>query len=117
MITLSEATLKFHNFADAGQAVPVVGPLIASPLKAAISIIQLVVGTILGMITACIGACRHSNKTLNFSASCFEQARQGGSGLAYSLANIFTAGILAYRIKTEELINPFSSEVSLQTPC
>ncbi len=81
------------------QAFPVVGPLVVSPIKAVVSVAHLIVG-LAGSILFGTFAILSGNKTLSKMAfKSFAHTGLGLVGLAYSVGNFLTLGILAYKIE------------------
>lgn len=87
------------------QAVPVVGPLIGSPVKALVSLIELVVGFIFAVvlgIVSVLGCCCSNNFANEAGKGAFTagtHALLGLWGIGYSAANFLTLGILGFVIE------------------
>jgi len=81
------------------QAVPVVGPLIGSPIKATVSTVQAVAGLGAAIILAPVAAVTKNEKVIDYTCESFGQCGYGVMGLAYSIANIVTLGILGYKVE------------------
>lgn len=94
-----ECTWEIQRNLSRFQAVPVVGPLIFSPLKAVVSLVQLVVGFVIAILALAIGMICCSDKSLEVGIKAFAQSGMGLLGLAYSIANMLTLGIVAFCIE------------------
>lgn len=82
------------------QAIPLIGPLVVSPLKAAVSLVQFVVGFFFSVIcgSLCVmGVLSERLATSTFTA--LKHTGLGFIGLGYSLMNIFTLGILSMKVE------------------
>lgn len=81
------------------QNIPIVGPLIASPIKAVISTAQLIsaIAATVFLGSLAVVTWDETLRILTFEA--IAHCGLGLIGLIYSLSNIITLGIVAYKIE------------------
>jgi hypothetical protein len=94
-----------HEHLSKAQAVPFIGPVLISPIKATIGIIQIVAGIACSIFFLFYAACSCTKRRLTHSVTSLHHAKQGVTSFFYSLANILSAGYLAYR--REEIAKHF----------
>ncbi|MBA3603676.1 MAG: hypothetical protein H0W50_08560 [Parachlamydiaceae bacterium] len=92
-------TILIQQYLSQSQAIPVIGPLLVSPLKAVISAVQFVAGSALALISATFGSFFRSPSTMKFAATSGLHAGLGLLSLCYSLANIVSLGILGFYLE------------------
>ena len=101
---------------DKAQAMPVVGFIFVSPIKAIVSAVEFVIGfalTIIGALGTLLHLCftgKFSDSLSHFTWTAMKEAGLGLLGIAYSVCNILTLGILGYRIEG----NPCGSDPALR---
>lgn len=83
------------------QATPVVGPLVVSPIKAVVSLAETIVGVVgtifFGFLSALTGLT--SDDLIGYTFKSMGHVGLGLAGLAYSIANFATLGIVGYSIE------------------
>lgn len=83
------------------QTIPVIGPILFSPIKALTSLVEIIMGIALSVIFLVAGIlCCCSCYLYGKSIECITHTVTGTASLIYSLANILTLGILGYVIET-----------------
>lgn len=92
-----------QRYLSKGQAIPLLGPALVSPLKAVVSLVELVVGFIFAVIFAILTALTLclTNKDLSngLGKNAFTAATHSALGLVsfgYAVANMLSLGILGY---------------------
>ncbi len=82
------------------QAIPVFG-IAVSPVKAAVSIVQIIVG-LAGTIIFGVGVLLTNREAFGFgTVISFGISLAGATSLVYSIGNILTLGILGYKLEKE----------------
>ena len=99
-----EANSKLQSGLSKAQAFPVLGPAIASPIKLTCGIVQLIAGTFFGSLGSLSAMLASPNSRLSdygFSAlkNGSHLAAIGGQGIAYSVINMLTLGILGFLVE------------------
>ncbi len=92
-------TISLQQYLSESQAIPIIGPLLVSPLKAVISVVQLAAGSTLALLSATLGSLFRSPSTMKFAAISGLHAGLGLLSLCYSLANIISLGILGFYLE------------------
>lgn len=84
-----------------GQAVPVVGPLIVSPVKFCVSAIQCGIALPVGIVAAVAAGvfCCNCQPLTEFALASLVHAGMGGVGMTYSVVNILSLGILGFKLE------------------
>jgi hypothetical protein len=98
-----------HRFLDKAQAFPIVGPVLASPVKAIVSIAQTIVAIAAFVFFRALLSFTQNITIIRLSLEQSVQVILGIDGLTSSLANMITLGYAAY--KNEQQIStlaPFS---------
>lgn len=86
------------------QAFPILGPIFVSPVKALVSVVQLIVGTVAAIIFGSMTIVS-SNRIFNQKAfKSSEHAEMGLYGFIYSVSNFMTLGIVG--LKIEQMSKP-----------
>jgi len=98
---------KYQRWLAIGQAVPLVGPLFASPVKALMSTAQLVVGAVSALFFEFKSRQYADEAAHRFAVIGTNHFLMGSVGLIYSLINIRFFGYPALTI--EVLFNPLTS--------
>lgn len=97
-MTISESW-EFQRTLSAAQATPIVGPLLVSPVKAVVSIAQLIVGTVGSIFFGFLAALTFNDRLgeLAFKSLC--HTGMGFLGLLYSASNFLSLGIIGHNIE------------------
>ena len=82
------------------QAFPVLGFIIASPVKATVSVVQIVASGVLGGVSFGCGLFGNS-KSMDFAAKSLGCNFDGWVSLGYSAANIISLGILGIIVESQ----------------
>ena len=83
-----------------GQAIPVVGPLVVSPIKAVFSVAQLIAGIAGSILFGTLAIVSNFTRPLDEIAfKSLQHAGLGLIGLMYSVSNMLSLGIVAYRFE------------------
>ena len=90
---------EFQRNLSTAQATPIVGPLLVSPIKAVVSVAQLVVGAVGSIFFGLLAAISLNDKLgeLAFKSLC--HTGMGLLGLLYSASNFVSLGLVGYRIE------------------
>lgn len=81
------------------QSIPVVGPICISPIKAVVSIAQIIAGLAGTILFGPIAYFTHNNELALLSVHSFLYLGTGIIGLLYSVTNMLTLGILGLSIE------------------
>ncbi len=90
---------EFQRTLSVAQATPIMGPLLVSPVKAVVSIAQLIVGVVGSIFFGFFAALTFNDRLgeLAFKSLC--HAGMGFLGLLYSVSNFVSLGIIGYNIE------------------
>jgi len=103
-MSVSQVMYEAQDFLSIGQAIPIVGSSLLSPVKAGFSVIQTIYGLAKGVFFR-IASCFASTETQALKEKSFQAlafARSGLGHLAYSIVNFYTLGFFGLCV---ELIN------------
>lgn len=81
------------------QATPIVGPLFVSPVKAVVSIAQIIGGLVFGILFAPLSFVFNSEWLAGKSLACGGHLGLGFFSLGYSLTNIVSLGFVGYKFE------------------
>lgn len=84
------------------QAVPIVGPIVVSPIKASMSSLQISGGLAAGLGFAATTLISDNNKLKDYTIDSFAECGNGVISLAYSIVNIASLGIVGYAVENEK---------------
>ena len=96
-----------HRFLDKAQAVPLVGPVLASPVKTIVSIAQIVIAIAATVFLRVLLSFRQNRTLIQLSLKQSFQILQGIEGLISSTINMITLGYAGY--KNEHRLESLSS--------
>ena len=95
---------RFQRFLGEAQAFPILGPAIASPVKAGVGLVEVVGGiagaVIFGSCATVVGFCGGSNEWLsNRTIESGLYVGMGAASTVYGLSNMITLGITGYVVE------------------
>jgi len=92
-------SLHAHESLNKAQAIPVVGPLIASPIAAVVSLAQLIVGVVGGIFSLIVSVLTNGKHLSKPTFTLFGHAGLGLLHFTFATANILSLGYVAHKIK------------------
>ncbi len=75
------------------QAVPLIGPLLVSPVKAVVSLEQIIGGVAMTAILGSVGVITQNNWFIDKAVEGFDHVGQGVCSYSYAVINVCTFGI------------------------
>ena len=88
--------VSIQCYLSESQAIPIIGPSLVSPFKAALSTVQIIVGLVFTLISATLGRLCRSPAAMKFAATSGLHVGLGILSLCYSLVNMLSLGILGF---------------------
>jgi hypothetical protein len=82
------------------QAIPVVGFLLASPVKALFSTLEFIVGIAATIFFGTGAVLILNDKLAGYAWKALQHAGLGLTGICYSIGNVLSLGLLGYRIES-----------------
>ena len=82
------------------QAVPLLGPVVGSPIKAMVSTAQIVAAFVAIIFWGSLFSITQSSSMFDRTATSLGHLTMGAAGLAYSIVNLFTLGLSGFILET-----------------
>jgi hypothetical protein len=102
--------LSFNTMAEAqrdlsrSQAIPLVGPLFISPIKAVVSVAQTIAAVAVIIFVGMLAIIFENKKAIEVTLIAMAHASLGQLSFCYSIANMWTLGLVGYKV--EKLFAP-----------
>jgi hypothetical protein len=90
---------SLQRFLSTAQTIPLIGPVVFSPIKATVGVIEVIAGIILGSLSAVFGTLFLSEPLLKCAVKSIEIAGHGAISTAYAVGNFFSFGILGWGLE------------------
>lgn len=99
-MTKVETMLNVQRYLSRAQATPVIGPLLVSPVKAVVSTAQLIAGLVATIFLGTLSMLTFNDFLAAKTLQALGHAGLGFTGLAYSVSNFISLGIVGYRFES-----------------
>ena len=81
------------------QIIPLIGPIVVSPVKAIVGLVEIVAGSVLGLLSGVFGTIFLSRPLLGCSVTSLKIACHGALSVIYAVGNLLSLSILGWIVE------------------